>query len=85
MAGPFPIGEQVGHAYWRELPANMLIHDVFLPDKLQLAVNNPLPSHKTEPPDPVVINNMQEWEVETILNSWLHYQKALIHGQVGWV
>ena len=59
-----------------ELPPNMKIHDVFSPDKLQEAVNDPLPRQIQEPPEPIEINDDEEWEVEEILNSWI-YQKKL--------
>lgn len=75
MAGPFPITEQVGHAYRLELPQDMKIHDVFSLDKLRKAADDPLPGQTKEPPEPIEINGDQEWEVEEVLDSRLYYRK----------
>ena len=42
---------------------------MFSPDKLQKAAEDPLPSQVQEPPEPIEINDDQEWEVEQILDS----------------
>ena len=75
MIGPFRITEQVGHAYRLDLPSTMKIHDVFSPDKLRKAANDPLPGQVQEPPEPVEINDDEEWEVEQILDSRIHRKK----------
>ena len=82
MAGPFPIVKQIGHSYCLDLLPNMWIHNIFSSDKLQLSANDPLPGQIVEPPEPIVIGDNQEWEVEKILNSWL-YRKKLQY-QVKW-
>ena len=81
--GPFPIIEQVGHAYRLQLPDGMNIHPVFSPDKLRLAANNPLPGQIQEPPGPIQVNDDREWEVEKVLNSRL-YRKCLQY-RVKWL
>lgn len=53
MAGPFPITEQVCHAYHLELSSNMEIHDIISLDKLQKAADDPLPGQIKEPPEPI--------------------------------
>ena len=75
MIGPFQITEQVGHAYRLDLPLTMKIHNVFSPDKLRKAADDPLPGQVQEPPEPVEINDDEEWEVEQILDSCIHQKK----------
>ena len=75
MIGPFQITEQVRHAYQLDLPLTMKIHNMFSPDKLQKAADNPLPGQVQEPPEPVEINDDEEWEVEQILDSCIHQRK----------
>src|SRR5699024_6724482 len=75
MIGPFRITEQVGHAYRLDLPPTMRIHDVFSPDKLRKAANDPLQGQQQEPPEPIEINDDEEWEVEQILDSRIHRKK----------
>ena len=48
---------------------------MFSPDKLQKAADNPLPGQVQEPPEPVEINDDEEWEVEQILDSCIHQKK----------
>ena len=47
----------------------MKIYDVFSPDKLRKATNDPLPGQVPDPPEPIEINDDREWEVEQILDS----------------
>ena len=83
MIGPFWITEQVGHAYWLDLPLIMRIHNIFSPDKLWKAADDPLPGQVQEPPEPVEINDDEEWEVEQILDSCIHQKK--LQYQVKWL
>ena len=50
----------------------MKIHDMFSPDKLWKAADDPLPRQVQESPEPVEINNDEEWEVEQILDSCVY-------------
>ena len=82
MIGPFQITEQVRHAYWLDLPPTMKIHNMFSPDKLWKAADDPLPGQVQEPPEPVEINDDEEWEVKQILDSHIHWRK--LQYQVKW-
>ena len=48
---------------------------MFSSDKLQKAADDPLPRQVQEPPEPVEINDDEEWEVEQILDSHIHWRK----------
>ena len=76
MMGPFQISKQIRNAYQLDLPLNIKIYNVFSPNKLQKAVNDPLSRQIQKPPKPIEINNNEEWEVKEILNSRI-YQKKL--------
>ena len=60
MMGPYQISKQVGNIYQLELPPNMKIHNIFSPDKLWKAANDPLPRQIQEPPEPIEINDDEE-------------------------
>ena len=66
--GPFLIKEKIGEAAYRiKLPEGWSIHDVFN-ENLLSPVNQPEFRSQVKPPapDPVIINNEEEYEVETI-------------------
>ena len=84
MAGPFPIIEKVGHAYRLELPSSMSIHPVISADKLRRAAQDPLPGQHVEPPEPIIVDDQPEWEVEEVLASRL-YRRRKLQYQVKWV
>ena len=48
---------------------------MFSSNKLQQAADDPLPEQIQEPPEPIVINDDEEWEVEQVLDSCLYYRK----------
>ena len=50
----------------------MKIHPVFSPNKLRRDPTNPLPGQIAPEPDPIVINDEEEWEVDKILASRLY-------------
>jgi len=57
MGGPFKVLEQVGHSFRVKLPDSMHIHDVFSPDRLRKAANDPLPGQSNTEPAPVQITS----------------------------
>jgi hypothetical protein len=76
-AGPFEIIRKVGHAFELQLPAGFDIHPVFTPEKLRLArkkSSEPL-TGQIDPAPPVQIGEHDEWEVDRVLDSRLHYRK----------
>lgn len=83
MAGPFLILERVGNSYRLELPRTMKIHPIFSPDKLRRASNDPLPGQVVEPPEPIVVGDEQEWEVEEVLASRINRRR--LQYQVKWI
>jgi hypothetical protein len=83
MAGPFEIIRQIGHSYEVRLPASMKIHNVFPPDRLRKAADDPLPGQVNDPPPPIVIDTEEEWAVQDILASKLE-RRTLLY-RVAWV
>jgi transposase InsO family protein len=73
--GPFKISEKVGtHAFRLELPDTMQIHPVFHVSLLEKYFPNKLPSRDiTPPPDPVVVDGIEQYYIEKILNSRIRH------------
>ncbi len=69
MLGLFTNLGPVGSSYKLELPETMRVHDVFHPDLLRPAADDPLPGQKNEPPESIVVNDEDEWEIDDILDS----------------
>ena len=76
IVGPYKIVNKVGNSYKVKLPDLIKVHLIFSPDKLQKAVNNPLPGQKNEPPLPIQVNGDNKWEVDKILAC------KLVHGML---
>src|SRR3981189_4015682 len=73
---PFTVEKQVGHgAYKLQLPRSLSrLHPVFLIVKLTPAPPDPIPEHKVRPPPPPTLaHGVEEFDVDSILNSRLPY------------
>jgi len=75
MLEPFKILAVVGAAYRLELSSTMRIHNVFAPDLLRLNSADSLEGQRNEPPDPIVVEDEDEWKVKNILN-FRHYGRG---------
>jgi len=74
--GPFKILAKIGgSAYKLDLPRSMRIHNTFHISLLELYNDDKLPSQKTQPPPPIIIEGEPEYELEQIVDSRLHYGK----------
>jgi hypothetical protein len=68
--GPWPITKVISpYAYRLELPPSMKIHPVFHVNLLRPASTDPLPGQHQDPPPPVEVNGVEEWEVEEVIDS----------------
>lgn len=58
------------------LPDSIRVSPGFSPDNLRLAASTPpLPGQHPDPPSPEQVHDENEWEVEDILDSRIHYRK----------
>jgi hypothetical protein len=76
--GLFVVGKCIGHgAYHLILPPHFhCLHPVFPIVKLSLAHTDPIPGRQPAlPPLPTVIDSEKEYDVETILDSQMHYNR----------
>jgi transposase InsO family protein len=68
--GPFRVEKVVSpYAYRLTLPESMRNHNVFHVSLLRPVANNPLPGQRQEPPPPVEVEGLEEWEVEEVVDS----------------
>jgi len=74
--GPFKILATIGtSAYKLDLPASMRIHNTLHISLLELYNDNKLPSQRSEPPPPILIEGEAEYELEEVIDAPLHYNK----------
>ena len=74
--GPFKIIAKIGsNAYKLDLPPLMRIHNTFHISLLEPHENNKFPFQIQEPPPPIQIGGEDEYELDEIMDSRLHYNK----------
>lgn len=74
--GPYEVVKSIGTSTARlHLPATVQIHPVFHISLLEHATNDPYPGQTAPPPPDVIVDGVEEWEVETIFVSRLHYNR----------
>lgn len=78
----FRILAMKGFSYELEVPPSWRATTVFHADRLRLDPDNPLPGQEYARPDAELIDEEEEWEVDQILSSRLHYGR--LQYQVQW-
>jgi len=74
--GPFKILAKIGtSAYKLALPPSMAIHNTFHISLLEPYQDNRFPSQMKEPPPSIQIEGEEEYELDEIIDSRLHYNK----------
>ena len=73
--GPYRVLQRMGNFYRLELPETMRIYDVFHCWLLRKDPRDSLEDQTNEPPDPVIVNENPEWEMNDILESRYHYNR----------
>ena len=82
--GPFAIVESVGSSAFRlELPPSMQIHPVFHVSLLEPHVANTFPGRVVEPPLPIQVDGLPEFEVDSILDS--RFRRRKLFYLIRWV
>ena len=83
--GPFPIDKKLSPVTYRlMLPLLMKIHPVFHVDLLMWYRETEAHGPNYEKPPPDIIDGEPEWEVEKIINSWLHGLHKRLQFLVRW-
>ncbi|ODH45686.1 hypothetical protein GX48_08234 [Paracoccidioides brasiliensis] len=65
----------MNNAYKLDLLATIKIHSIFSPDKLYKDSRDPLPGQTIRSPDPIEIDDENEWEIDCILASQISWSK----------
>jgi hypothetical protein len=76
MAGPYKVLEKKGHSYLIDFPPHIKVHPVIPPERIRKAAADPLPGQFVDPDPPTAaVDGVDEWEVDEIVASRLHYGK----------
>src|SRR5271170_2901380 len=74
--GPFAVVEKIGEWNYRlKLPKSMKVHPVFHVSLLTQKLPDLIPGRHRPPPPPIEVEGEEEYEVEEILDSRMHYGK----------
>ena len=69
--GPYTVLERIGDmAYRLDLPSALKLHPVFHVDRLSPYQGNEVNGEQAPPPEPIVVDGEEEYEVDSILDSW---------------
>ena len=77
--GPFKVITMVRKATYKlELsPSLRRLHPVFPVIKLLLVLPDPFPSHhQTPPPDPIIVDDVEHFELDKVLSSRVRYHRV---------
>jgi hypothetical protein len=84
MLGPYKIIAKIGASYRLELPVTMKRTNVFHPSMLRPCAEDPLPGQRIPPPNPVTVNDQEEWVVDDILASRRESRTKRLQYKVKW-
>jgi hypothetical protein len=83
MAGLYSIIYKIGNSYKVELLESIKIYNIFSPDRLRKAANNPLPGQKNKSLSLIEIISNKEYKVQEVLVSKVVRKKLWY--RVSWV
>ena len=74
--GPYTVIQKVGNnAYKLQLPVTMKIHPVFHVSLLEPVTEDTLPDRHQAPPPSIMIDHLEEYEVDKILDCRIHSRR----------
>ena len=73
------------YSYLLDLPPTMRISPVVHVSLLRPAARDPVPGQSNTPPPPIIVNDIEEWEVESIVKSRYNRSKRRFEYLVKWL